>query len=154
MIQLVPYRADLHESLLTFLAHCLPESGRTFDPQGRHAHLLDIEHAFEALWCLLENGKEVVGCVGVRPLDEGICELKTLFVYERLQGHGFGRQLAERAISYAREQRYSAVRLDTISTSTNALALYHKLGFHDIARYDDNPQADVFMELSLSHSSN
>ena len=121
-------------------ACCLPESGRTFEPEGRHAHLLDVEAAYEAFWCLVEDGAEVVvGCVGVRALSEDVCELKTLFVYERLQGQGWGRRLAEQAIGLARSRGFRAMRLDTISTSANAIGLYRRLGFRDIDRYDDNP---------------
>ena len=92
----------------------------------------------------------VVGCVGVRALSEDVCELKTLFVYERLQGQGWGRRLAEQAIGLARSRGFRAMRLDTISTSANAIGLYRRLGFRDFDRYDDNPQADVFMELDLA----
>lgn len=150
MIEMVAYEPRLHNALFAFLGRCLPESGRAFDPEGRHAHLKRIEDAYEALWCLVEDGGEIVGCVGVRPLDAQTCELKTLFVFERLQGQGWGRRLAERAIAFARERGYAAVRLDTISTSANAIALYRRLGFRDIERYDGNPMADVFMELRLS----
>lgn len=150
MIELVAYEPPLNEPLLAFLGRCLPESGRSFDPEGRHAHLMRIEEAYEALWCLVEDGGEVVGCAGVRALDARTCELKTLFVFERLQGRGWGRRLAERAVAFARERGYDAVRLDTISTSANAIALYRRLGFRDIDRYGGNPMADVFMELRLS----
>ena len=150
MIELVAYEPPLNEALFAFLDRCLPESGRSFDPTGRHAHLRRIEEAYEALWCLVEDGGAVVGCVGVRPLAPGVCELKTLFVFERLQGQGWGRRLAERAVAHAREHGYAAVRLDTISTSKNAIALYRRLGFEDIERYDDNPMADTFMELRLA----
>lgn len=150
MIELVAYEPPLNEALLAFLGRCLPESGRSFDPEGRHAHLMRIEEAYEALWCLVEDGVEVVGCAGVRALDARTCELKTLFVFERLQGRGWGRRLAERAVAFARERGYDAVRLDTISTSANAIALYRRLGFRDIDRYGGNPMADVFMELRLS----
>ena len=109
-----------------------------------------IDEAYEALWCLVEDGGEVVGCAGVRALDARTCELKTLFVFERLQGRGWGRRLAERAVAFARERGYDAVRLDTVSTSANAIALYRRLGFRDIDRYGGNPMADVFMELRLS----
>lgn len=150
MIELVAYEPPLNEALLAFLGRCLPESGRSFDPEGRHAHLMRIEEAYEALWCLVEDGGEVVGCAGVRALDARTCELKTLFVFERLQGRGWGRRLAERAVAFARERGYDAVRLDTVSTSANAIALYRRLGFRDIDRYGGNPMADVFMELRLS----
>ncbi|WP_270298945.1 GNAT family N-acetyltransferase [Eggerthella sinensis] len=168
MIELVAYEPPLNEALFAFLDRCLPESGRSFDPTGRHAHLRRIEEAYEALWCLVEDGGAVVGCVGVRPLaprrvraqdavrvraaaGAGVGPtLKTLFVFERLQGQGWGRRLAERAVAHAREHGYAAVRLDTISTSKNAIALYRRLGFEDIERYDDNPMADTFMELRLA----
>ena len=150
MIELVAYEPPLNEALFAFLDRCLPESGRSFDPTGRHAHLRRIEEAYEALWCLVEDGGAVVGCVGVRPLAPDVCELKTLFVFERLQGQGWGRRLAERAVAHARERGYAAMRLDTISTSKNAIALYRRLGFEDIERYDDNPMADTFMELRLA----
>ncbi len=150
MIELVAYEPPLNEALLAFLGRCLPESGRSFDPEGRHAHLMRIDEAYEALWCLVEDGGEVVGCAGVRALDARTCELKTLFVFERLQGRGWGRRLAERAVAFARERGYDAVRLDTVSTSANAIALYRRLGFRDIDRYGGNPMADVFMELRLS----
>ncbi len=55
-----PYQPHLAAPLRAFLARCLPESGRTFDPEGRHAHLLDVEAAYEAFWCLVEDGAEVV----------------------------------------------------------------------------------------------
>lgn len=150
MIELVAYEPPLKEALFAFLGRCLPESGRSFDPEGRHAHLMRIDEAYEALWCLVEDGGEVVGCAGVRALDARTCELKTLFVFERLQGRGWGRRLAERAVAFARERGYDAVRLDTVSTSANAIALYRRLGFRDIDRYGGNPMADVFMELRLS----
>ena len=149
MIDLEPYRHSLREPLLGFLANCLPESGRSFDPEGRHAHLLDVDASFEAFWCLVDHG-EVVGCAEARRLSPEACELKTLFVYERLQGRGLGRRLAQRVIDHARERGYRVVRLDTMSTSTSAIALYRRLGFRDIERYDDNPMADVFMELDLA----
>ena len=91
----------------------------------------------------------MAGCVGVRALSKDVCELKTLFVYERLQGHGWGRRLAEQAIGLARSRGFRAMRLDTIPPSANAIGLYRRLGFRDIDRYDDNPLADVFMELDL-----
>lgn len=150
MIDLVSFDPSLREELFAFLERCLPESGRAFDPAGRHAHLKRVEEDFDGFWCLVENSGPVVGCAGVRPLEEGVCELKTLFVLERLQGLGWGRRLAEHAVAWARERGWAVMRLDTLSSSENAVALYRRLGFQDRARYGDNPLADVFMELHLA----
>ena len=61
-----------------------------------------------------------------------------------------GQPDAERAVGFARSRGFRAMRLDTISTSANAIGLYRRLGFRDIDRYDDNPMADMFMELDLT----
>ncbi len=150
MIELVAFEPRLRDAVLAFLSCGLPEGGRSSDRAGRHAHLEHIEDGFDAFWCLVEDGEDVVGCVGLRELEPGASELKTLFLYERLQGQGWGRRLAERAIARARLRGDVAVRLDTTSASRGAIALYRRLGFRDIDHYNDNPAADVFMQLDLS----
>src|SRR2546426_5211128 len=66
--------------------------------------------------CLLlgVEGNETVGCVGVRPLEPTICEMKRLFVREGGRGRGLGRALAVAAVEFGRSAGYSAMRLDTL----------------------------------------
>ncbi|EFL53195.1 GCN5-related N-acetyltransferase [Solidesulfovibrio fructosivorans JJ]] len=90
------------------------------------------------------------GCVALRPLAEGICEMKRLFVRPAYAGQRLGRGLAEAAVAGARERGYDAIRLDTLATMTAANALYQRLGFVPIPPYCDNPlPGALFYELKL-----
>ena len=90
------------------------------------------------------------GCVALRPLGDGMAEMKRLYVRPAYAGQGLGRQLAEAAVAGARERAYAAIRLDTLQSMTAANALYGKLGFQKIAVYCENPlPGALFYELRL-----
>jgi ribosomal protein S18 acetylase RimI-like enzyme len=102
------------------------------------------------IW-LADRKAEPVGCVAVRPLDEGVCEMKRLYVKPDARGLGVGRLLASAAIDFGRAQGYRVMRLDTLATMTPARTLYRGLGFREVSAYCYNPFADaVFMELDLT----
>ena len=96
-------------------------------------------------------GGEVVGCVGLRPLEASVCEMKRLWVEPGFAGYGVGRALAEAIVAAARQIGYRRMRLDTIPARMPAAQhLYAALGFRQIPAYYDNPLAGVVMlELEL-----
>jgi putative acetyltransferase len=96
------------------------------------------------------DGDRVVGCVAIRKLGDGICEMKRLYVQPGYRGQGLGRRLAESVIAEARAIGYRKMRLDSLTSLKEAAGLYRSLGFIEISPYRYNPLPDaVFMELSL-----
>lgn len=92
-----------------------------------------------------------IGCAGLRPLERtGYCEMKRLYVVPSARRLGLGRFLALRLIKEATCVGYNKLRLDTLGSMNEAVALYTTIGFKRIpAYYGPVPPDAVFMELDL-----
>ncbi len=100
---------------------------------------------------LAEYGGQLAGCAALRQWESGVCEMKRLYLRPLFRGKGLGRVIAETIIAEARNAGYQHMRLDTIEPiMKDAVEMYRRLGFKEIAPYRANPIAGaIYMELQL-----
>ncbi|MGA9510233.1 MAG: GNAT family N-acetyltransferase [Candidatus Sulfotelmatobacter sp.] len=100
---------------------------------------------------LAEYEGQLAGCVAMRPLEPGACEMKRLYLRLQFRCKGLGHALTERIIAEARQVGYQRMCLDTVEpVMKDAVAMYRKRGFREIPPYRENPIAGaMYMELKL-----
>ncbi len=103
-----------------------------------------------AFW-LAKVEEEIVGCIGMRPLPQvdQACEVKRLYVREHFRGKGIAEQLLKELHCYAKSRMYQWCYLDTKDDLRAAIKFYARHGYEHCDRYNDNPQATIFMRLKL-----
>lgn len=91
---------------------------------------------------------------GLRRSDDGVAELKRVYVRPAGRGRRLGEAIARRLVDDARTFGYARVRLDTLPFMQSAQTLYEAMGFVDRAPYPvEMPEAFRahirYMELAL-----
>jgi GNAT superfamily N-acetyltransferase len=144
-----------------YAAHLAESAARICLGAGYEAELAGLPAPYVTPGGLLlaEVGGHTAGCVAIKPVvprgaanSEGqALEVKRLWVRPGFRGLRLGLQLIEAAVSHARAAGSTAMYLDTVPAAMpEANRLYAALGFQQVARYNDNPVADVaFFRLAL-----
>jgi ribosomal protein S18 acetylase RimI-like enzyme len=92
----------------------------------------------------------VIGCVALRPLPiPGAAEVKRLYVRTAYRGRRFASDLLDALEAYAKARDYRYVYLDTKDDLIPAIRFYERRGYTRVERYNDNPQATIFMRRNL-----
>lgn len=147
-----PYQADDYQKLISFLKGAFFEMGNEFLPDGKDSDIRDIDRVYlqnTGSFYVIDERGEICGCVGVRQFSDEVAELKRLYVAQKCRSRGLGQVLCLNAIRDAGGFGYKFLRLDTTTKSKAALALFKKLGFSEIGRYNSDPFAEIFMERVL-----
>ena len=97
------------------------------------------------------EGDVPAGCVAMRDLGGGTCEMKRLYVAPEYRGRGVGRLLVEEVLRRAERAGYRRMVLDTLPEMAGAIALYRAFGFVETAPYWDCPvERTIYLERRLS----
>ena len=101
---------------------------------------------------LATEDDQLAGCIALRKLGDGVCEMKRLFIRPAYRGKGLGRVLVAAIIDEARQLGYTHMRLDTRpGRMDQAIALYRSIGFVEIEPYYESPIGDAkYMQLELA----
>ena len=104
-----------------------------------------------AIW-VAYYGSSSIGCILFRPLPqfESSGEIKRLYVRPRYRGQGVARLLLHTLEEFALQQKIVWLYLDTKDDLSNAIAFYRRHEYEPCPRYNDNPQATIFMRKRLS----
>jgi len=104
---------------------------------GQSIHDAEVDHLSEsyrsprAAYWVVDRAGAVLGGGGIGPLagEPDTCELRKMYFLPAARGLGLGREIAERALRFARAAGYRRCYLETLERMTRARALYEKLGF-------------------------
>jgi DNA-binding MarR family transcriptional regulator/GNAT superfamily N-acetyltransferase len=146
------------------LSKSSPDAIRLLGEYYREAHVVQrdtskaIEKIIEApcsgMWLAYLGGK-AVGCVVLRKLDSipfaGEC--KRLYVQPAARGHRIADKLLDAQEDFARSMGLRWIYLDSYDDLKVAIALYRKRGYVSCERYNENPQATIFLRKRIGSAS-
>jgi GNAT superfamily N-acetyltransferase len=98
---------------------------------------------------LVELGGELVGCGGLKRLEEQTCEIKRMYLRPEARGGGLSRGLLDALEARALELGYLRARLDSGDRQPAAIRLYEGAGYERIPDYNGNTAATVWFEKRL-----
>lgn len=101
-----------------------------FDPYLDQLYEFYKEQPRGEYWVVVKEGN-VYGGVGISPFGnyEQIAEVQKYYLSKDIQGLGYGRELYEIAESFAKEQGYDKLYIETIDSLAKANDVYEHFGF-------------------------
>lgn len=102
------------------------------------------------VWLAFED-EGAVGCIALRPLPhlDRAGEIKRMYVKPDYRGLGIAERMLKALEVYAAEAGYRWLYLDTKDDLATAIRFYRRHGYEPCERYNENPQATMFMNKRL-----
>lgn len=142
-----------HAAVARELGAYLAYLGETLDGEGLDKDIAQWQSAYDGvrgrLLVVEDSAGMVVGTAGVRLLEPGVGEIKRMWIQPVHQGKGLGRPLMDACLAEGRALGCRVLRLDSERRLAAAVHLYRVYGFREIADYNGNRRAEIWMERAL-----
>jgi N-acetylglutamate synthase-like GNAT family acetyltransferase len=118
--------------------------------RDKRSQLEDDFNEDSGIW-LASDANNTIGCVVLRALPSRpeACEVKRLYVRRLYRGKQVADALMDALEAYAVRRGYRTAYLDTKDDLLAAIRFYERRGYRACERYNDNPQATIFMRRQL-----
>jgi GNAT superfamily N-acetyltransferase len=95
--------------------------------------------------------ERLIGCIALRAMPQftDSAEVKRMYVKPEYRGRGIAAALHDALQSYATNSGCRWLYLDTSDNMASAIRFYEQQGYERCARYNQNPQATIFMRKEL-----
>lgn len=144
---IVTTESPYSESAQQLTAHLSADLGARYGDDGSGSFSPDDAltpgGAFVVAWL----AGQAVGCGALRPLRQGVGEVKRMFVEPQARGRGVGRRILAELEAIAQNHGYEALWLETGIRQPEAIRLYEACGYRRIScygKYVDNPLSVCF----------
>jgi GNAT superfamily N-acetyltransferase len=123
--------SDVHE-IVELVRAVLAEFGLTFGVgSGTDDELCRLPGAYvdRGGAFFVARDEKLLGCAGMFPVEDGVFELRKMYLDPRARGRGIGKALWAACLAFARERGARRIVLDTTAQMTAAIAFYEQCGF-------------------------
>lgn len=87
------------------------------------------------------------GCVALRDVGGGVCEMKRLYIDPSARSLGLGKRLVAAILDRAKSLGYRRMVLDSTPEMSRAVALYRSFGFQEVEPYGESSHALFFAKV-------
>jgi GNAT superfamily N-acetyltransferase len=84
---------------------------------------------------ILQQGNQIIGCGGFRPVDNECAEIKRMFVRPDVRRRGGARQILRHLEQEAHRRGFRSTVLETGCDNAGAIALYESEGYLQISEF-------------------
>lgn len=141
MVSIQPYQFTPSHlaQLVDLINYCQNIEAGLGIKMAEQSDIFEIETHYQQhggqFWLAFDQN-QVVGCIGLLPLNDEVAVLKKLFTMPEYRGdpHRLGRHLVDEFMNYAKAHRFSLVVLDNPEGEQRSHYFYEKQGFQQVNR--------------------